>query len=40
MTHSTTAPMVRAENVHKSFGRLEVLKGIDLEVQAGRGAAA
>ena len=25
-------PMVRAEQVHKSFGRLEVLKGIDLEV--------
>jgi polar amino acid transport system ATP-binding protein len=31
-----TAPatsMVRAEGVHKRFGRLEVLKGIDLEVQ-------
>jgi len=28
-------PMVRSENVHKSFGRLEVLKGISLEV--GRG---
>ncbi len=25
-------PMVRAENVHKRFGRLEVLRGIDLEV--------
>jgi len=25
--------MVRAEAVHKSFGRLEVLRGIDLEVQ-------
>jgi polar amino acid transport system ATP-binding protein len=25
--------MVKAEAVHKSFGRLEVLKGIDLEVQ-------
>ena len=25
-------PMVRAENVHKAFGRLEVLRGIDLEV--------
>src|SRR3954466_8980862 len=25
-------PMVRAQAVHKSFGRLEVLKGIDLEV--------
>lgn len=24
--------MVRAENVHKNFGRLEVLRGIDLEV--------
>jgi polar amino acid transport system ATP-binding protein len=28
----TAMPMVRAEQVHKSFGRLEVLKGIDLEV--------
>ncbi|MFI0355494.1 amino acid ABC transporter ATP-binding protein [Actinomadura sp. 9N407] len=27
--------MVRAERVHKSFGRLEVLKGIDLEVRPG-----
>ncbi|SNT30691.1 amino acid ABC transporter ATP-binding protein, PAAT family [Actinomadura meyerae] len=27
--------MVKAENVHKSFGRLEVLKGIDLEVRQG-----
>jgi polar amino acid transport system ATP-binding protein len=30
-----TAPMVKAEAVHKRFGRLEVLKGIDLEVQRG-----
>jgi polar amino acid transport system ATP-binding protein len=28
-------PMVKAEGVHKSFGQLEVLKGIDLEVQPG-----
>jgi polar amino acid transport system ATP-binding protein len=27
--------MVKAENVHKQFGRLEVLKGIDLDVQQG-----
>ncbi|WP_017585062.1 amino acid ABC transporter ATP-binding protein [Nocardiopsis ganjiahuensis] len=27
--------LVVAENVHKSFGRLEVLKGIDLEVKRG-----
>jgi polar amino acid transport system ATP-binding protein len=27
--------MVTAENVHKRFGRIEVLKGIDLEVQPG-----
>ncbi|HVC77932.1 MAG TPA: amino acid ABC transporter ATP-binding protein [Candidatus Micrarchaeaceae archaeon] len=27
-----TTPMVKAEAVHKSFGRLEVLRGIDLEV--------
>ena len=28
-----SGPMVKAEAVHKSFGRLEVLKGISLEVQ-------
>src|ERR1700676_128356 len=28
-------PMVNAEGVHKRFGRLEVLKGITLEVLAG-----
>jgi polar amino acid transport system ATP-binding protein len=28
-----TTPMVKAEGVHKRFGRLEVLKGISLEVQ-------
>src|SRR4051795_11900108 len=28
-------PMVKAEGVHKSFGRLEVLKGVSLEVQPG-----
>jgi len=29
----SAGPMVKAEAVHKSFGRLEVLRGIDLEVQ-------
>jgi polar amino acid transport system ATP-binding protein len=28
-------PMVKAEAVHKRFGRLEVLNGVSLEVQAG-----
>jgi len=28
-------PMVRAESVHKRFGRLEVLRGISLEVASG-----
>src|SRR5215204_5487461 len=28
-------PMVKAEAVHKSFGHLEVLKGIDMEVHPG-----
>ncbi|GAB3913025.1 amino acid ABC transporter ATP-binding protein [Kibdelosporangium lantanae] len=32
---AATKPMVRAEGVCKRFGRLEVLKGIDLEVQPG-----
>ena len=31
-----TTPMVLAEKVHKSFGRLEVLKGIDLVVEPGQ----
>jgi polar amino acid transport system ATP-binding protein len=30
-----TQPMVKAENVHKSFGRLQVLNGVDLEVKPG-----
>jgi polar amino acid transport system ATP-binding protein len=30
-----TDVMVKAEGVHKRFGRLEVLKGIDLEVRRG-----
>jgi polar amino acid transport system ATP-binding protein len=30
-----SGPMVLAEKVHKSFGKLEVLKGIDLEVRRG-----
>jgi polar amino acid transport system ATP-binding protein len=30
-----TEPMVRAEGVHKRFGRLEVLRGITLEVLSG-----
>ncbi len=30
-----TTPMVLAENVHKRYGTLEVLKGIDLVVQPG-----
>src|SRR4051794_9004321 len=32
---AATAEMVRAEDVHKSFGHLEVLKGIDLVVRPG-----
>ena len=35
MSTSAATPMVRAEGVHKRFGRLEVLKGISLEVSAG-----
>jgi ABC-type polar amino acid transport system ATPase subunit len=31
----TAAVMVKAEKVHKSFGHVEVLKGIDLEVKNG-----
>jgi polar amino acid transport system ATP-binding protein len=32
---ATQTPMVQAEAVHKRFGRLEVLKGIDLTVERG-----
>jgi polar amino acid transport system ATP-binding protein len=32
---SDASPMVKAEQVYKSFGALEVLKGIDLEVARG-----
>ena len=28
----TALPVVRAQDVHKSYGRVEVLRGIDLEV--------
>ncbi|AKG45393.1 Glutamine transport ATP-binding protein GlnQ [Streptomyces xiamenensis] len=31
----TDLPMVKAERVHKSFGPVEVLKGIDLQVRRG-----
>jgi polar amino acid transport system ATP-binding protein len=31
----SAGPMVKAETVYKSFGRLEVLRGIDLEVAPG-----
>ncbi|GHH81785.1 ATP-binding protein [Streptomyces sulfonofaciens] len=32
---ATASAMVKAEDVHKSFGSLQVLKGIDLEVASG-----
>ena len=35
ITPDTAEPLVRARNVHKSFGDNEVLKGIDLDVQPG-----
>lgn len=35
MTSTTTASMIFAENVHKSFGSVEVLRGIDMEVAKG-----
>lgn len=27
--------IIRAQNIHKSYGQLEVLKGVDLEIQSG-----
>jgi polar amino acid transport system ATP-binding protein len=35
-TGSTATTMVRADQVHKRFGRHEVLRGVDLEVAAGQ----
>ena len=35
MTATTAQPMVKMQDVHKRFGSLEVLKGIDLDVAAG-----
>jgi polar amino acid transport system ATP-binding protein len=35
VTSLTKQAMVRAQNVHKRFGTLEVLKGLDFEVQPG-----
>src|SRR6266480_2058822 len=35
VTAATVRPMVKAEGVHKRFGRLEVLRGIDFEVVPG-----
>src|SRR5256712_3792633 len=32
---STNGTIMRAQDVHKRFGRLEVLKGVSLEVNAG-----
>ncbi|MFF1680438.1 amino acid ABC transporter ATP-binding protein [Streptomyces sp. NPDC058256] len=34
-TQDRTGPMVDIKSVHKSFGSLEVLKGVDLEVRTG-----
>ena len=31
----TTTPLIEARNLHKSFGTLEVLKGVNLCVQQG-----
>ncbi|MBB4000545.1 amino acid ABC transporter ATP-binding protein [Aureimonas pseudogalii] len=35
LSHTAPEPVVRARNVHKAFDRLEVLRGIDLDVAAG-----
>jgi polar amino acid transport system ATP-binding protein len=32
---AVTGPMVKLENIHKRFGDLEVLKGVDLEIKRG-----
>jgi ABC-type polar amino acid transport system ATPase subunit len=34
-TATSTEPIIKVENLHKSFGDLEVLKGVDMEVARG-----
>ena len=34
-TTTMTAPMIKAEGIHKSFGQVEVLKGVSLEMNKG-----
>ncbi|WP_432571816.1 amino acid ABC transporter ATP-binding protein [Kineococcus sp. SYSU DK005] len=36
MSAAAGEPLVRALNVHKSFGHVEVLRGVDLDVHAGQ----
>jgi polar amino acid transport system ATP-binding protein len=36
MTSTAPTPLVRARNLRKSFGPVEVLRGVDLEVDAGQ----
>ena len=35
MSESASGPLLYASNVHKRFGRHEVLRGVDLEVERG-----
>ena len=35
MTTGTPEPIVRIQNVHKSYGDLQVLKGVDLDIDPG-----
>ena len=35
LTESTTSPIIEVKNLHKSFGKLEVLKGVDLDINKG-----
>ena len=35
ITESTTSPIIEVKNLHKSFGKLEVLKGVDLDINKG-----
>lgn len=36
MSETTSEPLIRIRNLHKSFGAVEVLKGIDMEVRRGQ----